>query len=46
MRAAVVIEGIRTPIGRAHPEKGMFRDVRADELSADLMRALLDRTVM
>jgi acetyl-CoA acyltransferase len=43
MRHAVVIEAVRTPIGRAHPEKGMFRDVRADDLSADLMRALLDR---
>jgi acetyl-CoA acyltransferase len=43
MRRAVVIEAVRTPIGRAHPEKGMFRDVRADDLSADLMRALLDR---
>jgi acetyl-CoA acyltransferase len=43
MRSAVVIDAVRTPIGRAHPEKGMYRDVRADDLSADLMRALLDR---
>src|SRR5215831_7550543 len=43
MRHAVVIDAVRTPIGRAHPEKGYFRDVRADDLSADLMRALLDR---
>jgi acetyl-CoA acyltransferase len=43
MRQAVVIEAVRTPIGRAHPEKGMFRDVRADDLSADLIKALLDR---
>jgi acetyl-CoA acyltransferase len=43
MRHAVVIEAVRTPVGRAHPEKGIFRDVRADDLSADLMRALLDR---
>jgi acetyl-CoA acyltransferase len=43
MRQAVVIDAVRTPIGRAHPEKGMFRDVRADDLSADLMRALVDR---
>src|SRR5947209_7140890 len=27
----------------AHPEKGIFRDTRADDLSADLMRALLER---
>ncbi len=43
MSRAVVIEAVRTPIGRAHPEKGMYRDVRADDLSADLMRALLER---
>jgi acetyl-CoA acyltransferase len=43
MTNAVVIEAVRTPIGRAHPEKGYFRDVRADDLSADLMKALLER---
>jgi acetyl-CoA acyltransferase len=43
MRHAVVIEAVRTPIGRAHPEKGIFRDTRADDLSADLLRALLER---
>src|SRR5262249_57757430 len=43
MRNAVVIEAVRTPIGRAHPEKGMYRDVRADDLSADLLKALIDR---
>jgi acetyl-CoA acyltransferase len=43
MRHAVVIDAVRTPIGRAHPEKGMYRDVRADDLSADLMKALLER---
>src|SRR5947209_8245179 len=43
MRRAVVVDAVRTPIGRAHPEKGVFRDVRADDLSADLLRPLLDR---
>jgi acetyl-CoA acyltransferase len=43
MRAAVIIDAVRTPIGRAHPEKGIFRDVRADDLSADLMKALVER---
>jgi acetyl-CoA acyltransferase len=43
MRPAVVIDAVRTPIGRAHPERGYFRDVRADDLSADLMKALLER---
>jgi acetyl-CoA acyltransferase len=44
MRHAVVIEALRTPVGRAHAEKGMFRDVRADDLSADLLKALLEKT--
>ncbi len=43
MRHAVVIEAVRTPIGRAHAEKGVYRDVRADDLSADVMKALLER---
>jgi acetyl-CoA acyltransferase len=44
MRHAVVVEALRTPVGRAHKEKGMFRDVRADDLSADLIKALLEKT--
>jgi acetyl-CoA acyltransferase len=43
MRQAVIIDAVRTPIGRAHADKGIYRDVRADDLSADLMRALLER---
>src|SRR5262249_54814407 len=41
MRHAVIIEAMRTLIARAHPEKGFYRDVRADDLSADLMAGLL-----
>jgi acetyl-CoA acyltransferase len=41
---AVIIDAIRTPIGRAHAEKGIYRDVRADDMSADLMKMLLQRT--
>src|SRR4029453_1100621 len=43
MRHAVIIEAVRTPIARAHPEKGFYRDVRADDLSGDIMKALLER---
>src|SRR6202521_792533 len=43
MRHAVVIEAVRSPVGRADPEKGMYRDVRADDLSADIMKALLEK---
>jgi acetyl-CoA acyltransferase len=42
-RTPVVVAAVRTPIARAHPERGAFRDIRADDLSADIMRALLDR---
>src|SRR6201993_1546831 len=44
MRHAVIIDAVRTPIARAHAEKGYYRDVRADALSADLMNALLKKT--
>ncbi len=43
MRQAVIIDAVRTPIGRAHAEKGMFRDVRADDLSAHIIKALLNK---
>jgi acetyl-CoA acyltransferase len=43
MRHAVIIDAVRTPIGRAHREKGIFRDVRSDDLSADLLKALVER---
>lgn len=43
MRRTVVIEAVRSPIARAHAEKGNFRDVRADDLSADIMKALVER---
>lgn len=44
MRQAVVVDAVRTPIAKAHAETGNFRDVRADELSAGLMSALVQRT--
>ena len=39
---AYLVDAKRTAIGRAHPDKGLFRDVRADEMLAALMRGLLD----
>ena len=38
---AYLVEAKRTAIGRAHPDKGLFREVRADEMLAALMRGLL-----
>lgn len=44
MRNAVVIDAVRSPIARAHAESGWFRDVRADNLSATIIDALVKRT--
>lgn len=40
-RRAVVVDCVRTPMGRS--KNGVFRNVRAEELSARLVEALLDR---
>ena len=44
MKNAVVIDAVRTPVGRASAEQGYFRDVRAEDLSAHVIRALVERT--
>ncbi|HQU41604.1 MAG: acetyl-CoA C-acyltransferase FadA [Planctomycetia bacterium 21-64-5] len=44
MKRAVVIDGVRTAIGRAHKEKGVFRDVRSDDLAVAVIEALVERT--
>ena len=44
MKSAVIIDACRTPIGRAHPEKGVYRDVRSDDLAVAVVRALVERT--
>lgn len=43
MNEAVIVDAVRTPIGRAHPDKGYFRDVRSDELSAELMKGIVNK---
>jgi acetyl-CoA acyltransferase len=40
---AVVVDCLRTPIGRAHPERGYYRDTRGDDLAVACLRALLAR---
>src|SRR5215471_10336106 len=44
MKSAVVVDCVRTPIGRAHKEKGWFRDVRSDDLAVECVKALVERT--
>ena len=43
MREAVIVDAVRTPIGRAHNKTGHYRDVRADDLSAHVIKALVER---
>jgi acetyl-CoA acyltransferase len=44
MKTPVIIDACRTPIGRAHAERGVFRDVRSDDLAATVIAALVQRT--
>jgi acetyl-CoA acyltransferase len=44
MRHAVVIDAVRTPIGRATADKGYYRNVRSEDLSAHVIRAIVERT--
>ncbi|MCA9170041.1 MAG: acetyl-CoA C-acyltransferase, partial [Planctomycetales bacterium] len=44
MNHAVVIDCVRTPVGRAHRERGYFRDIRSDDLAVACVDALLKRT--
>ena len=44
MNSPVIIDAVRTPIGRAHPERGAYRDVRADDLAAHVVRAVVERS--
>ncbi|HMJ01388.1 MAG TPA: acetyl-CoA C-acyltransferase, partial [Conexibacter sp.] len=41
MAEAVIVDAVRTPIGRA--VKGSLKDVRADDLAAIPLRALIER---
>ncbi len=44
MKSAVVVDCVRTPIGRSHEQKGVYRDVRSDDLGVGVVVALLERT--
>ncbi len=44
MKRAVVIDCVRTPIGRAHAQRGFFRDVRGDDLAVACVKAIVERT--
>jgi acetyl-CoA acyltransferase len=43
-RDVVIVEAVRTPVGRGHREKGIFRDIHPNELLGQTFTALLDRS--
>jgi acetyl-CoA acyltransferase len=43
-RDAWIVEALRTPMGRAHPERGWFRDVHPNAMLGRVYSALLDAT--
>jgi acetyl-CoA acetyltransferase family protein len=42
-REVVIVDAVRTAIGRSHPEKGAFRDTHAADLLEACLVALVDR---
>ncbi len=42
-REVVIVEAARTPIGRGHSEKGVFRDVHPNELLGASYKAVIER---
>src|SRR6185369_7879188 len=44
MKCPVIVAAVRTPIGRSHKEKGVFRDVRSDDLAVAVVKALVERS--
>jgi acetyl-CoA acyltransferase len=42
-REVVIVEAVRTPIGRGHEEKGYYKDVHASNLLAKAYAELIDR---
>jgi acetyl-CoA acyltransferase len=42
-REVVIVEAVRTPIGRGHPEKGYYRDTHPNELLGRTYTELIER---
>jgi acetyl-CoA acetyltransferase family protein len=43
-REVVIVEAVRTPIGRGHPEKGYYRDVHPNELLGRCFTEVIERS--
>ena len=44
MEKVYLMDGCRSAIGRGHPEKGLYSNLRADELSVQVLQGLIERT--
>ena len=44
LRDAVLVGYVRTPFGRADPQRGFFRNIRSDDLAAIVLQEILKRT--
>ncbi len=44
MKRPVIVAAVRTPIGRSSKEKGVYRDVRSDDLAVAVVEALVKRS--
>ena len=42
-REVVIVEAVRTPVGRGHPEKGYYKDVHPNELLGRTWTEVIDR---
>lgn len=43
MKEVVIVDGVRTPIGKAGRDKGYYKDVRADDLGVHCVRRILEK---
>jgi acetyl-CoA acetyltransferase family protein len=43
-REVVVVDAVRTPFGRSHPERGIYRDTHPNVLLGSCLKALVDRS--
>ena len=44
LREVLIVDAVRTPVGRGHPEKGMFKDVHPADLLGRCFEALVERS--
>lgn len=45
-RPVLIVDAVRTPIGRAHPERGIYRDTHPNTLLGACLTALVERSAI